>query len=394
MSVRVDPDFLLEIQKYGAVGAEKCFNCGNCTAICPLSNENDQFPRRIIRMAQLGMKDELLGSKELWLCYNCGECSETCPRQAEPGNLMAAARCYAVTNYAPLKIGELFCKRPLWGAMIATIMVLFFGLFMYSERQIMATDTLKLFGFIPYHLIHNVGLAGMILIGLISLFTIFNMMAHIARTNNLSFKSFFTGARMNWLQAFWDAVVVQALAQKRYREECETPENRKAWYISKWFVHAATMWGFLGLLFATALNYLLDIIGVKATGTFVPLWYPTRLIGTLSGLLFLYGVTVLLYKRLKSVDKAHSFSRPSDWLFLTLLWLSGITGFIIEIALYLPGAPAWGYWTFIFHVAVSITLLLLLPFTKFAHAIYRIVALYVHALKPVPVSEPAEAGAD
>jgi nitrate reductase gamma subunit len=154
------------------------------------------------------------------------------------------------------------------------------------------------------------------------------------------------------------------------------------------------MWGFLGLLFATALDYLLDIIGVKATGTFVPLWYPTRLIGTLSGLLFLYGVCVLLYKRLKKVDKAHSFSRPSDWIFLTLLCVSGVTGFIIEIALYLPGAPLWGYWMFIFHVAVSITLLLLLPFTKFAHAIYRIVALYIHALKPVVEHETVSTSAD
>jgi nitrate reductase gamma subunit len=108
----------------------------------------------------------------------------------------------------------------------------------------------------------------------------------------------------------------------------------------------------------------------------------------------MYGVSVLLYKRWRAADKAHSFSRPSDWIFLTLLWISGVTGFIIEIALYLPGAPQWGYWMFIFHVAVSITLLLLLPFTKFAHAIYRIVALYIHALKPVAKQETAPASAD
>ena len=381
MAVRVDPDLLPEIKKFGAVGVEKCFNCGNCTAICPLSKSDSSFPRRLIRQVQLGMKDELLGSKELWLCYNCGECSETCPKQAEPGNLMAAARCYAITNYSPLKISTMFCKYPVVGALVVTLMGLFFSIFMYGESGVMTTGQLKLFGFIPYELIHNVGLGAMILIGIISLATV---------------KNFFTGAHEHWLKAFWDAVVVQSLAQKRFREECETPENRKTWYVSKWFVHAATMWGFLGLLSATALNYLLDIVGLKATGVFVPLWYPTRLIGTLSGLLFMYGVSVLLYKRVNSVDKAHSFSRFSDYTFLTLLWLSGVTGFIIEIALYLPGAPMWGYWVFIFHVAVSITLLLLLPFTKFAHAIYRIVALYIHALHPVPTQErePAPAGTD
>jgi nitrate reductase gamma subunit/ferredoxin len=394
MSVRVDPQFLTELKKYGALNVEKCFNCGSCTAICRLSTNGDTFPRRIIRYAQLGLKEPLLGSKELWLCYNCGDCSDTCPQQAEPANLMAAARCYAIAHYAPLKIGTLFCKKPLLGGLVATFMVFFFGVFMYAEHQTMATESLRLFGFIPYEVIHNLGLVAMILIGLISLATIFTMLSRIANSNHLSYRNFINGSRMNWLQAFWDAVAVQSLAQKRYRDECDAPENRQTWYLSKWFVHAATMWGFLGLLFATALDYLLDIIGVKATGTFVPLWYPTRLIGTLSGLLFLYGVCVLLYKRLKKVDKAHSFSRPSDWIFLTLLCVSGVTGFIIEIALYLPGAPLWGYWMFIFHVAVSITLLLLLPFTKFAHAIYRIVALYIHALKPVAEHETVSTSAD
>jgi ferredoxin len=394
MTQRVDPNLLYELKEFGAVGLEKCINCGNCTAICSLSKDDDRFPRHMIRMAQLGMKDELLGSQEIWLCYNCGDCSETCPQQAEPANLMAAARCYAITHYAPLKLGNFFCRKPLVGGFIALLMALFFGLFMYTERETMASDTLKLFGFIPYELIHNAGLVAMILIGLVSLVTIFNMISRIAKVNHLSYQSFFNGSQGNCLQAFWEAVIVQSLAQKRYRKECEAPENIQAWYLSKWFVHAATMWGFLGLLTATALDFLLDIIGVKATGTFVPLWYPTRLLGTLSGLLFMYGVTVLLYKRWKAVDKAHSFSRPSDWIFLTLLWLSGVTGFVIEIALYLPGAPQWGYWTFIFHVAVSITLLLLLPFTKFAHSIYRIVALYIHALKPIAKQEVEPASAD
>jgi heterodisulfide reductase subunit C len=387
MTTRVDPNLLREIKEYGAVGVEKCFNCGNCTAVCSLVSNDDQFPRRIIRMAQLGMRDQLLGSKELWLCYNCGECSETCPQQAEPANFMAAARCYAVTNYDPTGLGRLFCKAPLVGGLIVVLLVLFFGMFMYIHSGTMATGSLKLFGFIPYALIHTAGLIAMILIGVISLITVFNMVSRIARANHISAKNFLNGSRMNWVQAFWEAVIVQSLGQKRYREDCDTPENRGVWYLSKWFVHAATMWGFLGLLLTTALDYLLDIVGLKATGAIVPIWYPTRLLGTLSGLLFIYGVCILLIKRWRAPDKAHSYSRPSDWIFLTLLWFSGVTGFIIEIGLYLPGAPQWAYWMFLFHVAVSMVLLLLLPFTKFAHAIYRIVALYIHALRPVAESK-------
>ena len=385
MATRVDPNLLRELKGYGAVGIEKCFNCGNCTAVCSMSSNEAQFPRRIIRMAQMGMKDELLGSKELWLCYNCAQCSETCPKQAEPANFMAAARCYAITNYDSLGLGKLICKLPLLGTLIAALMVTFFAVFMYGERQPVAAGSLMLFNFIPYELIHTLGVVVMSLMGLASLLAILNMVSRIAREQGLSVRTLFFGKRMNWLGAFWEAVGVQALAQKRYRDECDAEE---------WFVHAATMWGFLGLLGATILDYLLDAVGLKAPGTLVPIWYPPRLLGTLAGLLFAYGVTVLLAKRLKAADKAHSYSRPSDWIFLVLLWLAGVSGFIVEAALYLPQAPLWGYWIFLFHVSVSITLVLLLPFTKFAHSLYRTVALYVHALKPVPERQPVSAAAD
>ena len=233
----------------------------------------------------------------------------------------------------------------------------------------------------------DLGLAAIVLVGVLSLATIFTMIARIAGVNALPAAHPEHGGRTRWVRAFWDAVVVQSIGQTRYREDCKPSKPARAWYLSRWFVHAAVMWGFMGLLLATALDYLLDVVGVKAAGTFVPLWYPVRLIGTLSGLLFMYGVSVLLYWRWRAGDKAHSLSLPSDWIFLVLLWVSGMTGFIIEIALYLPGAPRWGYWMFILHVAVSMTLLLLLPLSKFAHAPYRMVALYIHALKPLPEDE-------
>jgi hypothetical protein len=213
------------------------------------------------------------------------------------------------------------------------------------------------------------------------------MITSIARANHLSLKNFISGSRMNCWSAMWDAVVIQALMQKRYREDCDAKENIHGWYLSKWFVHAATMWGFLGLLAATILNYILDIIGLKPTGTQVPIWYPVRLLGTVAGLLFIYGVTVLIIRRWKQADKAHSNSRTPDWVFLIILWLAGMSGFFLEIGIYLPNPPMWVYWIFLFHVTVSMELILLLPYSKFAHAIYRIIALYVNALRPIQEME-------
>ena len=49
-----------DIQRYGAADVSACFWCGTCTATCPLVEEDATFPRRIIRYAQVGMRDELL----------------------------------------------------------------------------------------------------------------------------------------------------------------------------------------------------------------------------------------------------------------------------------------------------------------------------------------------
>ncbi len=387
MSTRVNPKLLQQCNEYGGVNVDACFNCGNCTAVCSMTTEEESFPRTLIRYAQVGMEDELLGSKELWLCYNCGECTETCPRQADPARFMMAARCYAITHYDISGISKLMCRSSVFSILFAIALLILFGGFMYTQTAEISTESLKLFEFIPYEFIHTAGLIAIVFLSVVGLIGIIRMIITVGRANNLSMKSFVSGEKMNWWGALWDAVAVQSLGQKRYRDDCVAEENVHGWYLSKWFVHAATMWGFLGLLAATILNWVFDVAGLKPTGTHVPIWYPVRLLGAIAGLLFIYGVTVLIIRRWRKTDAAHSNSRTSDWLFLVILWLAGVTGFIIEIALYLPDPPVWGYWMFLFHVAVSMELLLLLPFSKFAHSIYRIVALYIHALKPIPREE-------
>jgi len=129
MSTRVDPSLMSEIKQYGAVNIEACFNCGNCTAICPLTGDAS-FPRRMIRYAQIGAKDALIGSKELWLCYYCGECSKTCPRQAEPGEFMAAARRYAIAEYDFTGIAKGMFTVSWFNILLNLLLVSFFSVFL------------------------------------------------------------------------------------------------------------------------------------------------------------------------------------------------------------------------------------------------------------------------
>jgi quinone-modifying oxidoreductase, subunit QmoC len=395
MSTRVNPGLLPEIKKYGAVNISACFNCGNCTAVCPLSTEGASFPRRMIRYAQVGMEEELLGSKELWLCYFCGECSQTCPRQAEPGNFMAAARKYAIARFDRLGLARLLNTSPALSLLVMVVLAIVLAGFMLTVRGPMDAGSLRLFDFIPYWAIHDLGLGMIAIVFLAGLWGTVSMVLQIEKTAGLP-----KGVRLNWGQALWQALGVDALGQRRYRQDCETgvsevnpaagiqPVAEQPWYLKKWFLHAATMWGFLGLLLATILDYTLDIVGLKPTGAAVPLWYPIRLLGTLAGLLLLYGTSMIILKRLRRADESSKTSYLSDWSFLIMMWLAGASGFILELSLYLPQAPLWGYWVFLFHVAVAMELVLLAPFTKFAHAFYRTLALFLYALKPLPERTP------
>ncbi len=382
MTALIDPGLLDDVKLFGAADVSACFSCGNCTAICPLSDNDGAFPRRIIRYAQVGLVDELRSSKELWTCYHCGLCTETCPTQADPGGFMAAARRHAIATYDRTRLARVMYTRPVLGGVIAAALALFFGVFMYASHGPRSGSSLDLFGFIPEPLIHYTGLVVMVLVGLAGLSGIATMAAGIAREEGISPRMLLGGraALRRFAGAAWVALGVESLGQRRYRAACAEAQVAEPWYRRRWVLHAATMWGFLGLLAATLLDYALALAGVKKTGAPVPIWYPVRLLGTLAGLAMVYGVTMLILSRLRRVSTASRDSAASDWMLLVLLWLTGVTGLLLELALYLPHAPAWGYWMLVVHVSVALDLILLLPFMKFAHAIYRPVALFFHAL--------------
>jgi len=65
----------------GASDLSKCFQCGVCVASCPVREIEAEFnPRRIMKLAKLGLKDIVLGSDFIWLCSMCFMCHERCPR--------------------------------------------------------------------------------------------------------------------------------------------------------------------------------------------------------------------------------------------------------------------------------------------------------------------------
>jgi nitrate reductase gamma subunit/ferredoxin len=383
-AVPVDLGLYPDLQRFGATDISACFSCGTCTASCPLSQTDATFPRRIIRYAQVGMKDALLSSKELWSCYQCGECAETCPTQADPSEFMAAARRYAIASYDRTHIARTMYTRPFAATVFAVLLAAFFALFMYSAHGPQSGRSLAIFEFIPEGLIHSTGIVVMLLVVLAGMAGIASMARAIGRREGVGWDAVL-GSRAalgRSARAAWIAIGRESLGQVQFREECNADAETEpvAWYRRRWLVHALTLWGFLGLLAATGLDYGLALVGAKATGTPVPVWYPVRLLGTLAGLALVYGVTTLILDRYRASNRSVKRSTTADWMLLGLLWVTGLTGFALELALYLPNAPGWGYWVFLVHVAVAMELVLLAPFMKLAHAVYRPVALFFVAL--------------
>lgn len=100
----LDPHFKSLISKEpGGENIKKCFSCGTCTAGCPVREITDRYnPRKVIRMALLGMKKEVLSSQFIWLCSSCYTCYERCPQDVRIPELMNAIKNIAVREgYVP-----------------------------------------------------------------------------------------------------------------------------------------------------------------------------------------------------------------------------------------------------------------------------------------------------
>jgi len=96
----LDPRFKYEIQaEPSGEFITRCYACGTCTASCPVRAIEETFnPRRIIHMALLGMKEEVLKSEFVWLCSTCYACYERCPQDVRITEMMNALKNLAVKS--------------------------------------------------------------------------------------------------------------------------------------------------------------------------------------------------------------------------------------------------------------------------------------------------------
>ena len=74
------------------VDPKDCYQCGKCSAGCPVASDADMTPREVLRHLQLGQIEPVLESNMPWLCAGCGMCLARCPQSVDLPNLMLACR--------------------------------------------------------------------------------------------------------------------------------------------------------------------------------------------------------------------------------------------------------------------------------------------------------------
>ena len=382
MAILVKDSLIPELKNYGAFDVSACYNCGHCTATCPLVTETADFPRKTIRYAQLGLESRLLGSEHLWSCYYCGSCTDECPREADPAGFMMASRRYAISRYDITRIGKLFnFSQKLFAILTLGVMMALTGALLIATKDIPSGSEVRLFDYIEADLIHDVGLWAGIFISLVMLLGALRMFYFTTSTSTSNGKlvdviSNERKSKKNWVTGLWSVLIGEVIMQKSFKGECE--DEKVPWYQNRWMIHMTIFWGFMSLFAATALDFLF-----KDPEESVSIFYPPRLIGTVGGIIFMFGVTLAIYNRLFKTSTYSKSSEIDDWIFLLLLWFAGLTGFILEIGVYWGSSEPWIYYSFFVHLVFSGTLLFIFPFSKFAHVVYRPVALWVNKGKVV-----------
>lgn len=374
LPVRVDPDldFIRLLSTQGAASFKKCFQCGTCSATCPISPDVNPFPRKEMAWASWGMRERLLKDPDVWLCHHCNDCSTRCPRGGRPGDLLALIRREVVIHYAVPRFLARWVNEPRMAPLFLAIPALLLGLALLLrdplESALGMTDRMQgkiVFSFssvFPHWLLN-------------SLFGFFGMLALL-------------GAIVGVVR-FWRAIredcpdqiraparglgasIVTALKKAVTHENFASCTTARARYPA----HLGVFFGFLALSLVTFWVITAKFNPLISSDFAYPfgLWNPWKILANIGGFALLLGCSWMIYDRLEFSDNAGE-SNYFDWIFICTLFLVAVTGFVTEGMHFLRLEPHRHFAYFV-HLVFVFALLIYLPYSKFAHVIYRTTAM-------------------
>jgi ferredoxin/nitrate reductase gamma subunit len=355
MAIRVNPKLIDELERYGADDVKNCYHCGNCSAVCPHSNETYVFPRRSMRLLQMGLERRLETSLLPWLCYYCGQCSEQCPRDAEPGETMMSLRRWLISRYDFTGVASRCYKS--WkfelGAILLVALCTALGLLLYgfSRGNIRVYDGPG--AFLPSPAIHLFDyVLGLTVLAFLAANAIRMWWLTMIQNREVSVSLWLYLKRIYLLP-------VHFFTQMRYAQCGEK------W---SWLIHLGLVFGYV-----TMLVLILGYLEPLQSGPSIR--WSVHVFGYLASIGLLGSTIYLLQSRLSKQRTQHRYTQFSDWTFLVLLLIVAATGVLQHLAHRL-GYPMAANIVYVVHLSAVVTWFSRYPFTKWAHIIYRPLAMY------------------
>jgi quinone-modifying oxidoreductase, subunit QmoC len=364
-----DRKLIEAVMASGAGDLKKCFQCATCSAVCTLSSNGFGFPRQQMLVAQWGLKEKLLEDPGPWLCFYCGECSKTCPRQANPGESMMALRRYLTSQYDWTGLSRLMYRSAFWEAAIlavvsALVVLLFtlpqnFGFHLLGRSGPAALANVRLDMFAPTEIVHLGDTILAVLLGVFLLSNAARMFRHLTRSRQIPARLYLT---------YLPRMIFQGVTQARWKD-CKGSDA-----VKNWVRHLLLVTGY-GTMFTLVVIFL-PWFQVEDTSI---RW--TSFLGYYATAVLLAATVWMLLDRARKRGEMYQFSHFSDWLFPLLLFLTALSGIAVHVLRVMDLAmPTYVMYTA--HLAIAVPMLAVeVPFGKWAHLLYRPLAIYVAAVR-------------
>jgi heterodisulfide reductase subunit C len=81
-----------EVLEATGINAASCYQCGKCSAGCPMASESELRPHNVMRLVMQDRRDKALADESIWLCLTCETCSARCPNNCDPARVIDAVR--------------------------------------------------------------------------------------------------------------------------------------------------------------------------------------------------------------------------------------------------------------------------------------------------------------
>ncbi|MBW1865252.1 MAG: quinone-interacting membrane-bound oxidoreductase complex subunit QmoC [Deltaproteobacteria bacterium] len=362
----IEPDigFINEVKGLGGGDLKKCFQCATCSVACPISPDNKPFPRKEMIAASWGLKEKLVGNGDVWLCHNCGDCTTLCPRGAKPGDVLAAIRAYAVTEYGPVKAMGKLINDPKKLPIVLGIPALLF----------------LVLGIVTGFLNFNPGGDRIVHGHFFSTWLVDMVMLPAAAWAVINFaiglKRFLNDMHQNALQEGKTDIekidpkgmimglvrVIPTIIKHDKFNECSENKDRAT-------SHMMVLFGFIGLFIVTSI-FFVSLYGIQIHGPYSQM-NPVKWLGNVSGVALIIGSLLMIRSRLSKKDQVSAYK---DWWLVGWALTLGLTGMLAQVTR-LMGMGGLSYTIYYIHLMFVWSLFFFIPYSKLAHLVYRTAAM-------------------